>query len=748
MAGRGGVMVEGGGAAMDVDGHGAATVDVEGAGGVMVDGDGGATATAVRFRVRDMDCSHCVTRIEDGLRKVDGVMGVGANLVGRTVTVEIDAGQIETDEVRRAIGRLGHLAEPDTGARMERATATWATADARMTYASAALFAVGLALQLAGVEPLLFTLPLNEVRVSSLLFVASALVGGWRFMPEGMRAARELSLDMNFLMTVAILGAVAIGEYLEAAAIAFLFSTAELLEAYAVDRARASMESLMDLAPKTAVVLRDGVEETVRVSEVAMGDVVVVRPGERIPVDGAVVEGGSAVDESPLTGESLPVEKAPGDPVFAGTITRDGFMHIRTEKPADSSSLARIVELVERAGAEKARTERVVARFARWYTPAITVAAVLVVAVPTLAGADFITWLVRGLTLLVIACPCALVISTPVAVVSGITAAARRGVLIKGGVYLEAMSGVGAMAMDKTGTLTVGHLEVRDVRSTRGAPAATVLARAAAVEARSEHPVARAIHEEAVRREVHSHYAVREFSARRGEGVEARLDGVRHFVGKPAVLGLDEAPPGMAGAGRTVVVVADEDGPLGWISLEDRARKQAREAVEGLHAMGIRPVVMLTGDAAATGRRVARETGVDEVRGGLLPDQKVAALKELEREHGRVAMVGDGVNDAPSLAAASVGIAMGAAGSDAAIDSADVALMGDDLTRLPYLFRLSRKSRAVIRQNIATALLVKLVLVVGVPLGAVSLIAAVLVGDVGVSLLVTGNALRLARVNA
>ena len=722
--------------------------DVMVRGDVIVGGNGEGAATAVRFRVRDMDCSHCVTRIEDGLRRVDGVLGVGANLVGRTVTVEIDAGRVETEEVRRAIGRLGHLAEPDTGAREERAAATWATRDARITYASAALFAVGLALQLAGVGPLLFTLPLNEVRVPSLLFVASALVGGWRFMPDGARAARELSLDMNFLMTVAILGAVAIGEYLEAAAIAFLFSTAELLESYAVDRARASMESLMDLAPKTAVVLRGGVEETVRASEVAVGDVVVVRPGERIPVDGSVVEGGSAVDESPLTGESLPVEKDPGDPVFAGTITRDGFMRVRTEKTADSSSLARIVELVERAGAEKARTERVVTRFARWYTPAITIAAVLVVAVPTLAGADFITWLVRGLTLLVIACPCALVISTPVAVVSGITAAARRGVLIKGGVYLEAMSGVRAMAMDKTGTLTVGHLEVRDVRSTRGAPPATVLARASAVEARSEHPIARAIHEEAVRRELYAHYAVREFSTRRGEGVQARLDGVRHFVGKPAALGLDDVPDGMAGDGRTVVVVADEDGPLGWISLEDRARKQAREAVGELRGMGIRPVVMLTGDDDATGRRVARETGVDDVMARLLPHEKVEALKELEREHGRVAMVGDGVNDAPSLAAASVGIAMGAAGSDAAIDSADVALMGDDLSRLPYLFRLSRKSRAVIRQNIATALLVKLVLVVGVPLGMVSLIAAVLVGDVGVSLLVTGNALRLARVDA
>ena len=705
-------------------------------------------SAAVRFRVRDMDCSHCVTKIEDGLRKVDGVLGVGANLVGRTVTVEMDPGRLASDEVRRAIGRLGHLAEPDTGPRSEPIPATWTSPDARLTYASAGIFAVGLALELSGVAPLLLALPLSELRLPSLFFIVSAFVGGWRFMPSGLRAARTLSLDMNFLMTVAILGAIAIGEYLEAAAIAFLFSTAELLEAYAVDRARASMESLMDLAPKTAVVLRDGVEETVRASEIVVGDVVVVRPGERIPVDGSVLEGGSAVDESPITGESLPVEKDPGDPVFAGTITRDGFMHIRTEKPADSSSLARIVELVEKAGAEKAKTERVVARFARWYTPAIAIGAVLVVAVPTLlAGQDFVTWLVRGLTLLVIACPCALVISTPVAVVSGITAAARRGVLIKGGVYLEAMSGVRAMAMDKTGTLTVGHLEVRDVRSTRGAPPETVLARASAVEARSEHPIARAIHEEAVKREIFTHYAVREFSTRRGEGVTARLDGVRHFVGKPSTLGVEEAPGGMAGSGRTVVAVADEEGPLGWISLEDRARKQARAAVGQLQAMGIRPVVMLTGDAAATGRRVAEETGVDEVMARLLPHEKVEALKELEGEYGHVAMVGDGVNDAPSLAAASVGIAMGAAGSDAAIDSADVALMGDDLTRLPYLFRLSRRSRNVIRQNIATALLVKLVLVVGVPLGMVSLIMAVLVGDLGVSLLVTVNALRLARVN-
>ncbi len=696
-----------------------------------------------------MHCVHCVTRIEDGLRGIDGVIGVGANLMGRTVTVEIDADALEPKAVRRAIGRLGYLAEADTGVRAERSAATWATPEARIAYAAAALFAVGLALRLSGADPPLFALPLNEVRVSSLFFVAAALAGGWRFVPEGMRAARVRSLDMNFLMTVAILGALAIGEYLEAATIAFLFSAAELLESYAVDRVRASMESLTDLAPKTAAVLRDGVEETVRASEVAVGEVVAVRPGERIPVDGSVVEGRSAVDESPLTGESLPVDKKPGAPVFAGTIARGGFLRIRAEKPAADSSLARIAELVERAGAEKAKTERVATRFARVYTPTVAAAAVLLVAVPTLAGGDFVIWLVRGLTLLVIACPCALVVSTPVAMASGITAAARLGVLVKGGVHLEAMSGVRAMAMGKTGTLTVGHLEVREVRPIRGTSAAAVLARASAVEARSEHPVARAIHEEAVRRRIDADFAVRAFSARRGEGVEALLDGVRHFVGAPEVLGLEDAVPSdVTGGGRTVVAVTDEDGPLGWISLEDRARTQARQAVRELQDLGVRPVVMLTGDSAASGRRIARKIGVDEVRARLLPHEKVEALKALERTHGRVAMVGYGVNDAPSLAAASVGVAMGAAGSDAAIEGADVALMGDDLTRLPYLVQLSRKASWVVRQNIAIVLLAKLVLVAGIPLGQLSLIVAVLVGDVGVSLLVTGNALRLARVRA
>ena len=707
--------------------------------------------STVRFRIRDMDCAGCLSRIEGGVLKVDGVVGMAGSVIGRTITVEMDPERVTVEGLQKTVGRLGHLAEVDDGSQAERVAPTWATAEARIAYASILLFLVGLTLQIGGVTPELLTLPLHELRLPDLFFVLSALVGGWNFFPKGFLAARTLSLDMNFLMTVAIVGAVSIGEYVEAAAIAFLFALAELLESYSVDRARASVESLMDLAPDSAIALREGAEVTVRASDLVAGDVVVVRPGTGIPVDGTVVEGASAVDQSAITGESLPVEKVQGDDVFAGTIAADGYMLIEVTKLATESTLARVVQLVEEAEAGKAKTERIVERFARWYTPAIAIGAVLVVVIPTAAfGAPFVPWLIRGLTLLVIACPCALVISTPVAVVSGITAAARRGVLIKGGVHLEAVGNLRAIAIDKTGTLTVGHLAVLDVRvANRGSPE-DVLLRAAAVEARSEHPVARAIVEAAGRQGLVPRFEVSGFSAQRGEGAVALLDGVSHFVGKPTSSSFPDVsvPADFTGNGNTVVAVADETRPLGWISLGDRARDQARTAVARLHEMRVSPIVMLTGDNPSSAERVAADVGVDEVRAGLLPHEKVEVLKELEAAYGPVAMVGDGVNDAPSLATASVGIAMGAAGSDAAIESADVALMGDDLTRLPYLYDLSRRSRSVIRQNITTALLVKAVLVVGVPLGMVSLITAVVVGDLGVSLAVTLNGLRLARVES
>ncbi len=705
----------------------------------------------VRYHVPDMDCPSCLAKIEGHLSRCEGVVGVEGSPVARTLTVAMDPSQTTADRLRAEVARLGYDAHPKSGGR-DRVppVSTWRSRPARIAYASMSLFVVGVLMRFVGPDPLLAELPLAELRLAGLFFVAAALVGGWNFFPRGIRAARALALDMNFLMTVAILGALAIGEYAEAAAIAFLFALAELMESYAVDRARGSVEALMELAPETARVWRDGRETLVPAGELEPGDQVVVRPGERIPADGTVTDGHSAVDESPITGESLPVDKDPGADVYAGTINRGGYLRFQVEKPAAESTLARIVRMVEEAEGSKSRSERFVERFARWYTPAVTVGAVLVVAVPTLLLAQpFAPWFVRGLTLLVIACPCALVISTPVAVVSGITAAARHGVLIKGGSYLEALGQVRAVALDKTGTVTFGHPEVVEVVPVNGADRDEALARAAAVEARSEHPLARAIVERARRDDLPGGWFVSDFSSMPGVGARARLDGEEYLVGRPSLMpdnGGVDAPGRLAGEGRTVVGVADGKQTLAWIALADRARDAASVAVERLRALGVEHVVMLTGDNQETAEAVAREMGVDEVRARLMPEDKVEVVRDLEARYGLVAMVGDGVNDAPALATAGVGIAMGAIGTDAALETADVALMGDDLTRLPYVRRLSLRARGVIRQNIAAAILVKAALALAVPFGWVSLVTAVVVGDMGVSLAVTLNALRLGSV--
>lgn len=700
-------------------------------------------ACSVRLHISDMDCPSCLQKIEGQLARLDGVLTTDGSPLNRTITVSIDPGRTNAEEVRNVVRRLGYNARSmeDAEPRPVRIS-TWRQPQALIAYASAGLFAFAMLLRALG--------PATTTAGNALL-VGSALVGGWNFFPKGLKAARALALDMNFLMTVAILGALSIGEFVEAAAIAFLFSLAELLENFSADRARASIEALMDVAPDRATVVRDGHEMTVPAAEVLAGDVMVLRPGERIAADGVVVEGASAVDQAAITGESMPVDKAEGDEVFSGTINRGGFLRVRATRPAAESALARIVRLVEEAESQKSPTERFVERFARYYTPTVTVAAVLVMVVPTLVfGAPFAVWFVRALTLLVIACPCALVISTPVAVVSGLTAAARHGVLIKGGTYLEAMGDIRVMAVDKTGTLTLGHPRVVAVHVVDGVTEEEALTYAAAVEARSEHPIAQAIVEAARERgaEVDG-LRVEAFAAWTGKGARARVGGAEYVVGKPSLFadvpGSRTQAAELAGAGRTVVGLSRDGELLAWFALADQPREAAAEAVAGLKEAGVRRVVMLTGDNETTARAIGEALGVDEVRAELLPEEKVEAVRTLEVEYGSVAMVGDGVNDGPALARATVGIAMGAAGSDTALETADIALMGDDLTRLPYVKRLSRRARAVIRQNIAAAILVKFALALGVPLGLVSLVTAVIVGDMGVSLAVTLNALRLGR---
>ena len=700
-----------------------------------------------------MDCASCLDTIRRGMVRRPGIIAVEGSPVTRRLEVDYEPEVVDAETIRRDIGDLGYtVLLPTVGGAEE--IRVWSSRRAHRTYLAGVLFFAGLVSRLV----------LHGTIVDShggpawpggedLLFVAAAVVGASNFLPRAIGALRGRVLDMHVLMLLAVIGATAIGEYMEAAAIAFLFSVAELLEGFASERAEASVRSLMELSPEVARVRRGDREISLRAADVAAGDLVVVRPGERIPVDGEVVEGRSAVNEAPITGESMPAEKETGDHVYAGSILHEGFLVVRSERDAGDTTLARMIRLIEEAERRRSPSERFVERFARYYTPVVTVGAVLVVLVPVVAfGQPFSTWLLRGLTLLVIACPCALVISTPVSVVSAITSAARQGVLIKGGASLERMADVRVMAFDKTGTLTHGRAEVTDVIPLRDVDRSQVLALAAAVEARSEHPIARAI----VRAANGAGHGmdVSEFESHPGQGARARIDGVVHIVGRPGMRGVSDSIPQLdelAAQGKTPVILvrAPDDGErevLAVLALTDPLRPAVPRVIGELRELGIERVVVLSGDLKQAAEEAGREAGADDVWSRLEPASKVQAVERLTEETGQVAMVGDGVNDAPALAAASVGIAMGAAASDAALETADIAVMGDDLARLPYLYLLARRSRRVIRENIAAALLVKVVLAIGVPLGWVSLIVAVLVGDMGASLVVTANALRLARV--
>jgi Cd2+/Zn2+-exporting ATPase len=626
----------------------------------------------------------------------------------------------------------------------------WRTPEAWRTYVSGGLWLIGIVVVLRSGAPDVAGWLRLRLDAAGLLFLVAALIGGWNFFPKGLRAGWTLKLDMNFLMTVAISGALLIGEPLEAAAIAFLFSLAELLERSAVAGARRSIEELIRLSPERATVVRaDGGEESVSSAELRKGQRVRVRPGEKIPIDGRVVDGESAVNEATLTGESVPVAKRVGDPVYASTVNQDGFLEVEATTDAGDTALARIVRLVRQAQSRRAPSEQFVQQFARYYTPAVTGLAALTMSVPPLLGwGSGLEWFVRGLTLLVVACPCALVIATPVTVVSAITSAARNGVLIKGGEHLEALGGTCAMAFDKTGSLTLGRLEVTDVVALGDGSAEAVLALAATVELRSEHPIAKAIVKRAGEASGRA-LEVTDFQAFPGRGVVARVDGSEVRVGTPDLFPDRERPRRMQALerdGKTVVLVGRDDRLLGMIALADELRPEAPDVLRRLRGLGIHEQVMITGDQEWVAWAVARQLGIDEVYASLLPEEKVDVIRKLDARHKGVAMLGDGVNDAPALATASVGIAMGGMGSPAAIETADVALMADDLAMLPYAMRVARLARRLVRFNITLALGLKLLLAAGAVSGVVSLLVAVLVGDLGASLAVTLNAMRLARI--
>jgi len=690
-----------------------------------------------RFCVEGLDCPDESSIIEKKLRELAGVKKVDFNLIAGEVTVTYDSAEVSRGRLMKAISETGMKARPAEG--VAEAGAPHGRTLLVFTAISGALILAGFVLSLLGYSE----------TVAIAFYLAGMIVGGLHIFRKGLFAVRNLTLDMNFLMTVAVIGAAAIGEWLEGATVVFLFSLAQYLEMRSMDRARNAIQSLMKLAPDEALVRRDDKDIMIPVSEVELDEIFIVRPGDKVPLDGEVVRGSSSINQAPITGESVPVKKRRGDDVFAGTINGDGSLEVRATHRADDTTLARIIHMVEEAQAQRAPMQNMVDKFAKYYTPAVLALAAAVVFVPPLVfGQPFAQWLYRGLVLLVISCPCALVISTPVAIASGLASAARHGVLIKGGVYLERAGALSAIAFDKTGTLTIGHPCVKEIISLNQHTPEDVLGIAAAVEAHSEHHLGRSIVEEACRLGIPSR-RIESFQAIPGKGAHAVVDGQTYYVGNHRLFEemrfctpeLDERMVEIEKQTQTVVLVGSDKSPLGIIVLIDAVRKDSAEALRRLREIGVDKMMMLTGDHRGTAEAIADRLGLD-FRAELLPQDKVDTVHKLVEKYGQVAMVGDGVNDAPAMAASTIGIAMGGAGTDTALETADIALMADNLLRLPFAICLSRKTLTVIKQNITFAVLIKLVfLALAIP-GIATLWMAVF-ADMGASLIVIFNGMRL-----
>jgi Zn2+/Cd2+-exporting ATPase len=694
--------------------------------------EGGLARTVVR--VEGMDCASCAATVEKRVGRLPGMHRAVVNFAAGRLDAEHER-DLDLQEIEKAVRDAGYGV--GSAKEVER-TPFWRTPRAISVLVSALLFALGLGLGVAGGPAV--------ARVGA--YLAAIAVGGVPIFRAALAGLRARHMDMNVLMSAATVGTVAIGQWAEAASVVVLFGAGNALQVYAIDRTRGAVRALVRLAPNEVLVRRGGSEMVVPSDEVEVGETVIVRPGERLAVDGRVVEGSSTVDEAPVTGESVPVEKGSGDTVYSGSLNGQGGLLVEATKRAGDSTLQRIARLVEEAQAQKAPAEQFVDRFSRIYTPVVVAAAVVLAVVPPLLGAGFGEWFYRALALLIIACPCALVISTPVTVVSGIGAASRRGILVKGGAALEAAGRLKALAFDKTGTLTEGRPVLSHTVTLNGNGGAEVLELAAALERRSEHPLAHAILTAANGTELPP---VSGFRSIAGRGAEGQVDGKRYLIGSPrlfaereiALDGASEALEAVERAGETPVVLGNTDGPLAVFGLADSLRPDAKATIESLRGAGVGKLVMLTGDTEAPTRRVAEELGIG-YRAKLLPEQKIEAVREIVAEHGDAGMVGDGVNDAPALAASSVGFAMGAAGTDVALETADVALMQDDLPKLAEAVRLSRAAEAIIKQNVVVSIVIKGLFVLLAPFGLVALWLAVL-ADMGTSIAVTLNGLRLFR---
>ena len=697
--------------------------------------------TATTFQVDGITCLDCARKFEQAVGKMPGVTKVSLNAMTRKLTVE---GQADFAGICRLGMEEDYTIQPESAEITQTEQPVEKTDwELQRAILSGFSLAIGFGVEKFGGTTGFF-LP---------LYVAAVVLGGWGNFRKAGRALPRGNFNMSVLMSVAVVGAMAIGQYEEGATVAFLFAISEMLESWTMEKARRSIREMMDIAPKVARVRRGNIETDMPVEEIIVSDIMIILPGEKIAMDGTIVKGESAINQASITGESMPVEKGPGAGVYAGTLNTHGALEVEVTKRVRDATISKIIHMVEAAQGNRAPSQAFVERFAAVYTPIVMALAVGIVLVPPLVfGQEWTPWIYRGLALIVVACPCALVVSTPVAVVSAISVAAKNGVLIKGGIHLEEAGSLSAIAFDKTGTLTKGEPAVTDIITLNGISEDDLLKISAGLEVRSEHPLAAALVKASKARKLEV-VPAENFCAIAGRGAQGTVEGKTVYIGNPRLFAeLSISMERIAvhidrlqSEGKTVMIVGTKESFLGIVAVADEVRENSAKTIAALKQAGILHTIMLTGDNAATAAAIASKTGIDEFRSDLLPQNKVTAIQELVGKYGKVAMVGDGVNDAPALALATVGVAMGGAGTDTALETADIALMADDLRMLPFTIRLSRNAFAIIRQNIVFSLAIKLIAVLAVFPGWLTLWLAIL-ADMGATILVTMNSMRLLRV--
>lgn len=707
------------------------------------------------YRVEGFSCANCAGKFENNVKQIPGIkdakVNFGAskiNVYGTTTIEELEkAGSFENLKVypeKLANQSIQETRENNKADKEEKIS--FYEKHSNLIFASL-LIALGFISQFVNGEGNLIT---------SLLFMASIVIGGYSLFKVGLQNLIHFDFDMKTLMTVAVIGAAIIGEWAEGAVVVILFAISEALERFSMDRARQSIHSLMDIAPKEALIRRNDQEFMIDVNEIAVNDIMIVKPGQKIAMDGIVVHGYSAVNQAAITGESVPVGKKVDDEVFAGTMNEEGLLEVKITKYVEDTTIAKIIHLVEEAQGERAPAQAFIDKFAKYYTPIIMVIAALVAVVPPLfIGGEWGTWVYQGLAVLVVGCPCALVISTPISIVSAIGNAAKKGVLIKGGVYLEELGTVKAVAFDKTGTLTKGMPVVTNFETiNEHTNEKELLSIISALEYRSQHPLASAIMKKADEESVsYLDIPVDNFTSIIGRGIVGTINETAYYIGSSRLFkelnisdfSYEDAVKSLEEQGKTVMIIGTEDKILGIIAVADEVRETSKNVIKKLHQLGIKQTIMLTGDNKDTANAIGAELGVTDIQAELMPQDKLAYIKKMNSEHGNVAMIGDGVNDAPALAASTVGIAMGGAGTDTAIETADIALMGDDLSKLPFAVRLSRKTLNIIKANITFAIGIKIIALLLVIPGWLTLWIAIL-SDMGATVLVALNSLRLMRI--